>query len=414
MGDTARDATSAQPGLPDINAETYPFAAVEQMLDQAAFFNLYATGGGTPIVARSGRGTIGFALCEPLRRLSIVMSPPTVRHGLRAFNRLGECIASINQRWMFMPDGFAARPDVEPPECAFTPSEAQRFVMLDNVFWLEGGADGFRGFGTGRTEPTGREGDVTGAYAIGTIVEGFGRFRGCIGTYTCCGNLSPSGFRGSVLLRVMDPESLFRAEWLEIPAADAPLREAGVTYLFLSGHKQGSGSKTAYLYDAAGSVAGLGVEQQLRLMTVDCGVASGGEIRCSSSLGPAVGRMTARIGFNLLNPGAPGSADAPIPFKSYNHYVLTAPDGTDIGAFDADGNEGRTFTMTLPGAPGQRALRFGGFGPILNGVQRFAGISGQMTDNSVVGLFPHAIATSYVLRVFDASGMYRTDGLSSR
>jgi len=400
-------------GIPDINSETYPFGFVQRLLDQAAFFNLYSPGnGGHPIACRGGHGIKGFALSDQLCRLSILMSPPTARGSLRAFNRVGDPVARFDQRWLMVPRGFQARPGFEPPECAFTPAESQRFVMLDGAFTLEGGDDGFTGFGTGRTEPGGGGGDETLAYAVGTIVSGFGRFQGAVGTYTCCGTLSPCGFRGSVLLRVMDPEGVFQQEWLEIPAADVPLPEAGITYLFLSGHKQSSQSRTEYLFSSNGDVNGLLVEQQLRLMTTDCGPASGGQICCASSMGPVVGGMTARIGFNLLNPGAPGTADAPIPFKSYNQYTFTAPEGTELGGFHADGSEGRTFTMTLNGAPGQRALRFGGFGPLLNGTQGFAGISGQMIDNSVVGIFPHAIATAYVFRVFDTCGAYRIDGAS--
>ncbi len=414
MSEAVTETTRARPGVPDINAETYPFAVVQQLLDQAAFFNLYARGGGRPIRCSRGSGIKGFELSDRLLRFSIAVSPPTARGGLRAFNRLGDAVARFDQRWMLMPRGFHARPGVEPPECPFIPSESQRFVMLGGAFTLDGGDDGFVGFGTGRTEPGANGGDEVLACAIGTIVDGFGRFRGCTGTYTCCGSLSVRGFRGSVLLRVMDPDGVFQSESLDAPAGDEPLPERDVTYLFLSGHKPGHRSRTNYLFGHRGEVVGLLVEQQLRPMTVDCGRAPDGDIRCSSSLGPVVGRMTARISFNLLNPGAPGTTDAPIPFKSYNRYTFNGPGNRELGAFDADGSEGRTFTMTLRGAPGQRALRFGGFGPILNGAGHFAGLTGQMADNSVVGLFPHAVATAYVFRVFDPSGRYRADAARRR
>jgi hypothetical protein len=77
------------------------------------------------------------------------------------------------------------------------------------------------------------------------------------------------------------------------------------------------------------------------------------------------------------------------------------------GSFVADGGEGRTFNMQLAGAPGQRALRFGGFGPLMNGTGAFRDIEGLMTDNSVVGVAPHAIVTFYVLRINDPDGRYR-------
>jgi hypothetical protein len=63
--------------------------------------------------------------------------------------------------------------------------------------------------------------------------------------------------------------------------------------------------------------------------------------------------------------------------------------------------------MQLVGAPGQRALRFGGLGPLMNGTGAFQDIEGLMTDNSVVGIAPHAIVTFYVIRINDPQGKYR-------
>jgi hypothetical protein len=395
---------------PDINAETYPFDVVQQLLNQAAFFNLYSRSAGC-VPVQAGRGAItGFRLAEHLCRFSIVMPPPSAQTGLCASNRIGERIAGVEHCWMFVPDTYIARPDVVPPACPFDPSIAQRFVMLDGLFMLSGGTDGFRGFGTGRTAPCpcGRRDEVL-IYAVGTILEGFGRFAGCDGTYTYCGSLSRDGFRGSVVLRVMDPAEAFDAETLMAPTTTEPLLEPDVTYLFLAGQKQDRTSRTNYILGGGDQVVGLDVEQQLRLMNVDCGEGADGRVRCASSIGPVIGRMTARIGFNLLNPGAPGTQAAPIPFSSYNTFTIDGTDGEPLGTFDGDGTEGRTFNMSLAGAPGQRALRFGGFGPLLNGRGRFAGLAGQMTDNSVVGIAPHAIATSYVLRVFDRDGAYRAD-----
>ena len=129
-------AMSGAPTIPDINAETYPFDFVQQLLDQAAFFNLYASGeSGHPIPCGRSPGIKGFMLSDELCRLSILMPPPTVRGGMRACNRLGESIARFDQRWVLIPPDFAARPDVEPQaEVIFAPSERQRFVMLDGLF----------------------------------------------------------------------------------------------------------------------------------------------------------------------------------------------------------------------------------------------------------------------------------------
>jgi len=73
--------------------------------------------------------------------------------GLRAINRMGEPLGRFDHRWMFIPDNFLALPGVEPPVTLLDPSRSQRFVMLDGICSLNGGQDGFRGFGTGVTYP---------------------------------------------------------------------------------------------------------------------------------------------------------------------------------------------------------------------------------------------------------------------
>src|SRR5437868_2542370 len=40
--DQSANSSAAPAALPDINAETYPFPVVQQLLDQAAYFNLFS------------------------------------------------------------------------------------------------------------------------------------------------------------------------------------------------------------------------------------------------------------------------------------------------------------------------------------------------------------------------------------
>jgi hypothetical protein len=395
---------------PDLNAETYPFDVVQQLLNQAAYFNLYSRSAGSEPVALPGGALSGFRLRERLCRFSIAMSIPSQRAGLLASNLVGEPVGTFEHRWMIIPERFAARPGVEPPSTAFDPSASQRFVMLDSVFTLAGNVDGFRGFGTGRTEPArGAGGGEVAVAAVGTIVDGFGRFRGCAGTYTYCGALTREGFRGSVLLRVADPGDVFTADSLSPATTSEPVPERDVTYLLLAGRKRSRASRTNYVYADGDRITGFEVEPQLRLLNVDCGEGAHGAIHCASSIGPVVGLLNSRVTIDLLNPGAPGTDTEPIPFVTQNRFAIVATDGTTLGSFDVGGGEGRTFTMTLPAAPGQQALRFGAFGGLSNGQGRFMGITGQLADNSAVGVAPHAIATTYLLRVFDPGGLYRID-----
>jgi hypothetical protein len=399
-------------GLPDINAETYPFELVQQLLDRAAYFVLYSMPVETlcaPITdPRRSDAIIGVQVTEALHRFQILSEQPSRERGLRAATQVGEKVGEFTHKWMFIPGDYRALPGRAAPAQALGSSDAQRFVMLESRFVSADGADSFDGFGTGSTLSGGAAGNSgIPVAAVGTILEGRGRFRGCQGTYTYCGVLSPqNGFRGCLMLRVVDPQGTFVSRTaLPTPSA-IPDPEPGITYLVLRGQKKNREQKSAYRLAPSGEMQGLDVTQQLRLQHMDAAITRNG-LRTSAIVGSVVGEMSARIDFNLLKPGAPGTSLSPIPFKSYNRYTIVAPDGSTTGSFDADGNEGRTFLLTLENAPGQMALRFGGFGPILNGQGQFEGVTGIMTDNSVVGVSPHAIVTSYILRLNDPDGRFR-------
>ena len=398
--------------LPDINTETYPFQVVQRLLDEAAYFNLYSV----PEFSQcrsiphpaSSEDIVGFKISENLRRFKVSLHPPDSGQGLRLENAVGETEARFEHRWVLIPQDFAALPGKEPPPVALDLSRSQRFVMLDGRCTFEDSDDGFVGFGTGATYPVtinGQQHLLAGA--VGNIMEGSGRFRGHEGTYVYCGKISQHGFIGSCLLRVMDHPGTLRTDSGLHGFSTAIPPEAGITYMVFRGQKRDRNQKTEYIMGAGGEISGLLVHQQLRAVEVDCGRSARSDVRCSAQIGPVIGSMTARITFNLLNPGAPGTGSSPIPFKSYNTYTFFDRSGEEVGTIEADGGEGRTFNLTLEGAPGQRALRFGGFGPIVKGTGYFSGIQGLMTDNSVVGIAPHALATFYVLRINDPEGRFR-------
>ncbi|HXA85853.1 MAG TPA: hypothetical protein VNZ47_12300 [Candidatus Dormibacteraeota bacterium] len=400
--------------LPDINSETYPFEVVQRLLDEAAYFNLFSVpqpeaGCGLPHPTTSGN-VVGFRIAENLRRFRVSLQPPSGSGDLRATDDTGDIVARFEHRWMLIPDGFAALPGQEPPPVCLDESRSQRFVMLDGRCVFGQGEDGFAGFGTGTTYPTVVNGQrQLLAAAVGNIMEGFGRFKGHDGTYVYCGSLSAQGgFTGSLLLRAMDHEGTLRTD-SSFPGIEKIARpEPGITYIVFRGQKRDRNQKTEYIMGPGGDITGLNVAQQLRAMDVDCGWGGGRhDVRASAQVGPVIGSMRAQITFNLLNPGAPGTRVSPIPFKSYNTYTFFDRREREIGTIEANGGEGRTFNLTLAGAPGQRALRFGGFGPIVKGTGYFRGIEGLMTDNSVVGIAPHALATFYVLRIHDPEGRFR-------
>jgi hypothetical protein len=402
---------TTSPALPDINHETYPFEVVQRLLDEAAYFNMYSLPRPSechPLLDTASSGAVtGFKVGEDLRRFSSRLNVPSAAQGLGAATQAGESIGSASHRWLLIPDGFAALPDLEPPRVALDISRSQRFVMLDSHFSFGEGDDGFIGFGTGATYPSSHNGQrQLLVAAVGNIMEGRGRFKRHEGTYTYCGRISARGFQGNLLLRVMDPEGTLRTDASLPTLQRIPDPEPGITYLVFRGQKRDRNQKTEYVFSSDGSITGLHVTQQLRDLQVDAAVLRGSQVRAAAQLGPEIGSMTAQITFNLLNPGAPGTGISPIPFKSYNTYTFFDREGKEIGTIEADGGEGRTFNLALPAAPGQRALRFGGFGPIVRGTGWFHGIEGLMTDNSVVGIAPHALATFYVLRINDPEGRF--------
>src|SRR5262249_39752092 len=150
-------------------------------------------------------GVIGVRASEKLHRFDIDMRLPTQGTGVRAANSVGEVVGCIDLRWMIIPDDFPARPDREPPATLFDPTRSQRFTMQETAFTF-GEADGFSGFGTGRTFPmwvAGRPRLVVSA--VGNVMEGSGKFSGHEGNFALCGELTAQqGFTGHVIARIVD------------------------------------------------------------------------------------------------------------------------------------------------------------------------------------------------------------------
>src|SRR5262249_26518487 len=152
------------------------------------------------------------------------------------------------------------------------------------------------------------------AAAVGNVVEGRGRLSGLDGTYVYCGSLSEEeGFRGSLLLRVMDPSGVLETG-VDLPSLESLHSiEPGITYFILRGQKKDRKAKTTYSFGADGQVNGLNVSQQIRVIAVDATTRGRGGLRSVRHIGPVIGAMSANIAFNLFNPGAPGTDLAPIP-----------------------------------------------------------------------------------------------------
>jgi hypothetical protein len=376
---------------------------IQSLVDQAANFNMFSRpdseASSPAFISDDSAGIIGANVREALHRFSVVTEPPTRGRALTARNIIGERAGSFTHRWLFAPHDFAGAPDREPPPTPFDPSRGQRFVMMDSLCKFGDGEDGFRGFGAGQTVPTTSHSGQPRllATAVGTIVEGFGRFKGHEeGTYVYCGTFSPTrGFTGNIMLRVMDRDETFSTD-VELREMEDTIEnpEPDVVYLMFRGQAVPSDKVTP-------TATGLIVEQGLRIYNTDFKVHSRGGIRATDNVGQFMGKITANINFHPADPG--GGALNPLPFTNHDDFVFTSDEGSSkvcrIGSFTAESSEGRVF-LTRVG--GQGAIRFGGVGRILSGNGPFEGIRGLMTDNSVVVFAPHVSASVYVLCVDDA------------
>src|SRR5437868_1454949 len=351
---------SSTPSLPNLNAETYPFAVVQHLINEAAIVNTYAA----PDSDRTGYdaralGARGLELSETLRRFDANVRPPDAESGVRAANIVGEPIGQFRHRWQLAPDDFVAAPGREPAATALDTSRSQRFVMQDGVFTFGDGADGFRGFATGRTYPVRADGrQRLLAAAVGEVMDGHGRFKDLEGSYVLSGELTQSGFRGNVQCRVIDQQGQLRST-SELPSIERSVDEdAGLTYIYFRGQKRDENVRTEYIFGPGGQPQGFKLWQELRVAYLNSVSSRRRGLRSSDRLGRVIGRMTSQVFLNILSPGAPGNSLAPIPFSSYNEFTFLDDDGNAVGSFVAEGGEGRTFNVQLKGVPGQQALRF--------------------------------------------------------
>ena len=161
--------------LPNPSVPTYSRTAMQHLLDQAAWFNMFSipdaelSNAAIRVLDNSNR-VIGITIRELLHRFEAITEDPTFEKGLTARNVVGETVGKFTQRWMVIPDDFEALPGREPPPTPLDPSRSQRFAMLDGVCKFGDGEDGFRGFGTGFTIPSTMHGrPQILAVAVGTI-----------------------------------------------------------------------------------------------------------------------------------------------------------------------------------------------------------------------------------------------------
>jgi len=382
---------------------------IQRLIDQVAGFNLYVVPDGGS--GSSSQGSTGFVLSETLHRFDVTLQRPDSQ-GVRATNTFGETVGRVDIRWFMIPESFVARPDRQPPATRLDTSASQRFVMQETTFTFGDGRDGFRSFGTGRTFPmkVGNESRIV-VGAIGNLTEGFGKFRGHEGNYTICGDLTPNGFKGNILVRVQDDNGNLRAGGNIAPIQPQTDPDPQTTYLLWAAQKgKGPDQENSASFGPDGQLRGLNIPTQLKLLELGFGVKDG--FRAANiNVGEVMGR---EIGFGRGSvPGADPSGTAlnPFLFEGVAHYSFFDSNKKTVGAITTNVLEGRRFDMRLPAAPTAPGLRFGFFGPIVTGQGCFEGFEGMFYGSTASVFYPppgdHVITHFYMARINDPEGRFR-------
>ena len=396
--------TSAGPGL--------PAQVLQQLVDQAAGFNLFAVpeqAGG-----ECSDGATGFVVTARLHRFDVLLQSPDTGK-VQATNVFGEAVGQLNMRWSMIPDDFLARPDRQPPPTKLNPALSQRFVMQEMTFLFGNGEDGFRSFGTGRTFPmmVGKQSRIV-IGAIGNVTEGLGKFRGHVGNFTLCGDLAPNGFQGNVLVRFQDSQGDLRTQAALPPIQPQPAPDPETTYLLWAAQKglEQPGLQNHFSFGPDGQVRGVDITTQLRLLQFDFAAPRNFEVK-NFTVSQEI--MGLEIGFGRGSvPNAPptGTPLSPFLFEGVAQYSLLDRNGKTLGALLTNVIEGRRFDMTLPGAPGAPATRFGFFGPIVYGTGCFAGVEGMFYGSSGSVFYPppgdQIVTHFYMARLNDPNGKFRS------
>jgi hypothetical protein len=393
---------------PQVTRPSVTSAQLQALIEQDAFFLFYSRpdtdnrSEGIGYYDDTGkRQVIGFHLSNDLHRFNVMVSAPTNRAPLASRDKLGEIVGTSTWRWMFKPVGFAGNQHVEPPPTEMDSDADQEFVMLDGLFRLGDGENGFHAMGAGRTHPVmirGRkELNVT---AIGVLTEGFGKFAGRDhGIFVQSGTITAAGFRGSLILRVPDlPGTLQTPE--PIPELQRiKTFEYGVTWLTLRATAIPSTSAVPLPPDSP--QPGVVCTQDLRLIDMDVSTNAADVLRCTTAIRQIVGSVTSYITFDRAV-GQGGVAD-PMPFAVRSEFSFVDFLGKPVGGFTTESADGRALFTDLAGVVG---IRFASTGKVIGGTGRFVGMRALVSANMLATLEPWAASSVYTLRVEDPEGRF--------
>jgi hypothetical protein len=398
-----------------VNPETYRIAEVTDLLRRAAYFSLFSIhnpGAPNQVYTLPGNpnALVGLRVNENTHRFDILVEMPGCGGGLRAVNEVGQLAAHVNIDWLVIPDGFYAAPDRQPPPTPLNPMQSQRFTMMNGSFtFVDSDGSGIRGFGSGRTFP-GLSGSEPVLFIGANIdaLEGFGKLQGLHGNVVVNGFIQPpQNLFINVMMRVMDPDGCLLTNRRLTPLEPIPNPDPTSVFMTFLGEPDPDEPTTLNI-GPDGRLTGSNVHERLRLVHIgfDLGRDDQG-LRSRTEVGPVIAKLKTTLLFNPLDPVTPGTAEAPIPYQTRSGEFSFFDQNRQVFATAAaDIVEGRAFTTNLPGAP-MPVFRMVGFGPLLSGTGTFQGISGMLSMNGAVSVFPRTLSNLYVFRINDPDGRFR-------
>jgi hypothetical protein len=393
---------------PGADPETYQIETVRRLLKKAAYLSIFSVHNpaipNVPIPAPSNpKSLIGIEANEELHRLEIKVKEPTFTTGLRVINRVGEPVANVRVQWRLIPEDFEAAPRRLPPPTELNPTESQRFTFVQGqMTFKDRDRSGFHAFGTGRTFPvTVQAHPQLRVGAVVDVLEGFGKLKGLLGTVVVNGYLEPpQGLFLSFIMRFVDPTGKLRATSTLTGLRPIPPPDPTSTFLIFLGEDDPAQPVKLKLAPD-GRILGSEVHERLRLVDINSDIATSQDIRSVTTEGPIVGKLSATLHFNPLDP-RPVSPT----YTTNGAFTFFDRQGRTIATLNANIVEGRAIPTELSGAP-MPIFRFGGFGPFISGTGQFSGVVGMISLNGAISVFPRTLSNLYVLRVSDPNGRFR-------
>lgn len=346
-----------------------------------------------------------------IHRLDIRMPHPTGDKGVQAENLLGPAAGRLEYCMQAIPHGSRVIPNHLTPSVEFDNAVSQRFALQQCRFSF-GSGDTFECFGSGRTFPMilgGRP--QLAAAGLAEIKSGTGAFQRLEGNLTFCGVLTEEyGFRGHVIVRLVDQYEILRVARLQADPGEVRPLDQGLTWLQFVGRK-GEQPDQKNRISARSDRTPRGVNISTMLSQVSTGFSADRRLRVSDpQFGDVIGK---EIGFGPLpSPTTPpGVPLRPFPFEGVARYRFHDRSGKSVGAITTNITEGRRIDLEFQHAPNRVGYRFGFFGPILSGTGCFDGVQGLFYGASASFLDPppgeHVVTHLYAAMLGDRDARYR-------